>query len=680
MENKWSQKDIEGADSLETLVYATRLLGNEPELVLWGGGNTSLKRREKDFRGREVDVLRVKGTGANMATIDASGFAGVRLDDVLPLREWDEMGDEEMVDYLDHTLMEPKGRRPSVETFLHAFIPHPAVFHTHANAILALADAEDGEEHIKKALGPSVGVVPYFRPGFPLAKAVAEVYDSQPDIIGVVLMNHGLVTWGGDCREAYDRHIELVSRAEAYVEARRKPRPKSSAVPEIEPATRHAVIAKLLPIFRGLVGKDERVVTAYDDSQDVLGFLARPDIAALSQIGPATPDHLLHTKRLPCLVQVVDPSDVEELESALREAVGEYAKAYKEYVDLRNVDKLPESDPFPRVVLIPGIGMVTTGRDNRSARIVRDIYRQTIQVIEGAEAVSGYRSLTVDQAFAAEYWPLERYKLTLRKPTGELEGKVALVTGGAKGIGKAVAERLLEDGAQVILADLDGELAQEAASSLDRGMGDCIGVTMDVTDPAAVERGFQEAVLAFGGLDILVSNAGIAPTGAVIDLPLETWELSFAVNSTGHFLASREAVRIMTAQGTGGAIVFNCTKNITAPGPKIAAYSAAKAAAAQLARVLAMEHGADKIRVNIVNPDSVFTDLWSPQVREDRAAAYGISVDQLEEHYRNRTLLKESVTPRDVAEAVYFLVSERSAKTTGCMIPVDAGISTAFPR
>lgn len=684
MENRWSEREAGSLTPLESLVYATRLIGAEPQLVRWGGGNSSLKVTETDFRGEEVRVLRVKASGANMATIDASGFAGVLLEPLLPLRERNSMSDEAMVAYLDHTLMEPLGPRPSVETLLHAFVPHAAVLHSHADAILALADAADGRRHLAGLFGERVIVVDYYRPGFPLAKAVWEGLQRNPGAIGAILLHHGLVTWGASCREAYDRHIELVSLAEAYVEPRKKirffveeTRPSSEAGAE----ARRKAVAALLPHLRAKLFPEGRGVLRYDDSPEVLSFLELPEAPALAGEGMATPDHMLYAKRRPCFVPAQPGLDAGALKAAVDEALAAYASAYQQYVGGRLGPGQDPRDPHPRVILIPGVGMVTAGRDWKEATVARDFYRQTLHVIEGALALGGYRSLGDDDAFEAEYWPLELRKLSSRPRKGELDGRVALVTGGAKGIGRATARRLLQEGAHVIIADLNEEALRETERELAAAFEDrCFAVVMDVSDEAQVAAAFQEAVVHFGGLDILVSNAGIAPTGAVIDMPLSVWEKSFAVNSTGHFLVSREAVRVMKAQGTGGAIVFNCTKNVVVPGPEFGAYSCAKAAEAQLARILAIEHGRDKIRVNMVNPDSVFTDLWSPQVKQDRAAAYGIPVEKLEEHYRNRTLLKESVLPEDVAECILFLVSDRSAKTTGCMIPVDAGVREAFPR
>jgi len=691
MQNLWSESEVRGKTPLETLVYATRLVGANPRLALWGGGNTSLKLTERDFLGRQVEVLRVKATGADMATIDEKGFAGVRLQEVLAFRHRETMSDEEMVDILDRTLMEPRGPRPSVETFLHAFIPEPVVLHSHANAILALADNTRAEELIRDVFGGRIPCVRYVRPGFPLAKEAAAAYDAHPGAPGLILLHHGLVTWGNTAEEAYRRHVEIVTEAEEAIERARAGRvifhPRSLARKvgeENGPAARKIRrdrAAKLLPVLRGLVSRRQPMIVRFDDSDAVLAFVDSEEAASLSQVGPATPDHMLHTKRVACFVPVDDPDDSEAVSRAVQEAIASYEAQYRAYVEERNHQGLPMLDPAPRVILVPGIGMFTTGKSAREAGIVRDLYAAGIEVIENATALGRYASLTVDEAFAAEYWPLELYKLSLKPKGGELEGKVGLVTGGARGIGRAIVEKLLAEGAHVVVTDRDAAQLEATCRELEGAYPSrLIGVPMDVTSPEDVQKGFREAVLAFGGLDILVSNAGIAPTGAVIDMPLEVWEKSFAVNATGHFLVSQAAVRIMKPQGIGGAIVFNCTKNVVVPGPQFAAYSAAKAAEAQLARVLAIEHGPDKIRVNMVNPDSVFTDLWSPEVRQDRARAYGIRVEELEDYYRKQTLLKESVTPQDVANAVFFLVSEASAKTTGCMLPVDAGVRAAFPR
>jgi NAD(P)-dependent dehydrogenase (short-subunit alcohol dehydrogenase family) len=401
-------------------------------------------------------------------------------------------------------------------------------------------------------------------------------------------------------------------------------------------------------------------------------------------VGPATPDHTIYTRRLPCYVDVESGADAARLSAAIEQSLERFARDYTAYVDAHRPPELQLSDALPRVVLVPGLGMFTAGRDRRTAGIVSDIYHHTIDVIGNAAAFGRYVSLSAKDAFDVEYWPLELYKLTLAPPEKELARRIALVTGGASGIGRAIARRLAAEGAHVVVGDLDGAGAGRTAEEISgaAGAGRALGLTMDVTSEPSVRAAFEATVLAYGGLDILVSNAGVAHSAPVAGMALEDWERSFAVNARGHFLVAREAMRLLIAQGIGGALVFIATKNVMAPGKDFAAYSAAKAAQAQLAKVLALEGAPHAIRANIVNPDAVFQDskLWSDDVRRQRAAAQGIAVEELEDFYRKRNLLAVRILPEDVAEAALFLASDRSAKTTGCTLTVDGGIREAFPR
>jgi rhamnulose-1-phosphate aldolase/alcohol dehydrogenase len=422
----------------------------------------------------------------------------------------------------------------------------------------------------------------------------------------------------------------------------------------------------------------------YDDSSDVLEFVGSTEGRRLSGIGPATPDHLVHSKRRPLWLEVADPTDVAAIVEALRRGVPAYADEYARWYREHTSGQDSMLDPYPRVVLLPGIGMWTTGRDARAALITGDIYHHTISVLGMAQAVSEYTSLTAKDAYDAEYWPLELYKLTLAPPEKEVARQVALVTGAANGIGKAIALRLAAEGAHLAVTDVDTEGAQAVAETINRaqGQGHAVAFPMDVTNEAQVDQAFQHLRLTYGGLDILVSNAGIAPVGAMDALSLQDWQRALDVNTTGHFLVARAAVKVMKEQATGGSLVFIGTKNVPAPGAEFGAYSASKAAAVQLARVLALENGQFGIRCNVVNPDAVFrgSRLWSEEVQQQRAAAHGVAVDQLEAFYQQRNLLKAPVLPEDVAEAVLFLASSRSSKTTGTMLGVDAGVREAFPR
>ena len=671
---------------LDLLVYASRLIGAEPSLVLWGGGNTSIKIRERDHRGREVEVLRVKGSGSDLKSVERKDFPGVRMEDIRALLVREDMGDQEMVAYLAHALQEPGGPRPSIETLLHGFLDAYAVIHTHADAVVSLTNHDRAAEVLAGVFGKEVIALEYRRPGFRISREVAEAVAANPQARALILAKHGTITWGATVREAYEATIELITRAEEAIAERRRGRRVFGGVrvPALPPERRRAVAVAVLPRLRGWLSRVQRQIVAFDDDPAVLEFVGSTEAPALSQVGPATPDHTIYTKRLPCFVAVDRADDPAAVAAAVEESLAEFERQYTAYFEAHRLEGATLVDPLPRVVLVPGLGMFTAGRDRRTASIVDDMYRHTIDVIGNASAFGRYVSLTPRDAFDVEYWPLELYKLSLAPPEKELARRIALVTGAASGIGRAVARRLAAEGAHVVVADLDEAGARRTAEEITAaaGAGRALGLGMDVTREDSVQAAFEQTILAYGGLDILVSNAGVAQAGSVVDTSLADWERSFAVNATGHFLVAREAMRVFVRQGLGGAMVFVATKNVMAPGKDFAAYSAAKAAEAQLAKVLALEGGPHGIRVNIVNPDAVFQDsrLWSEEVRRQRAAAQGISVEELEEFYRRRNLLGVRILPEDVAEAVLFLASDRSAKTTGCTLTVDGGLREAFPR
>ncbi|HVE71987.1 MAG TPA: bifunctional rhamnulose-1-phosphate aldolase/short-chain dehydrogenase [Thermoanaerobaculia bacterium] len=661
MQNRWSDTP---EDPIEQLVHQSRLVGMEEGLVLWGGGNNSVKAAAADLLGRPIEVMYIKSSGSDMKSIVPKQFPAVRLDYIAPLRTRDEdMSDQEMVDYLAKCLIDPASARPSIETLLHAFLPARAVLHTHADAILALTNTNAREETVRACFGDDVIVVPYRRPGFRLSRDVADAFDAHPDAAGLVLMNHGLITWGDSVREAYERHIELVTRAEEFIGSRGAAaasaaegrRPGAAAAPQI----RGALAGRILEL---------------DDSPETLAFLAREDASRITQIGPATPDHLLYTKRQPLFLQPGDD---------IRARLEEWQARYKAHYDA-HPSEFAMLEPMPRIVLMPGAGMWTAGKDARAARIVRDIYRHTMRILAAAESLGGYATLNDEDAFHAEYWPLELYKLTLLPKEKELASKVALITGAASGIGRACAERFAEEGAHVVVTDIDLALAEEVAQSIlkKHGLRRAIAMRLDVADEASVNDAFGRTVREYGGVDVVVSNAGISSFGTLDTLDVKDWDRAFAVNARGHFLVARAAIRILKEQDLGGSIVFNASKNVTAPGKEFGAYSVSKAAEAQLCRIVALEGGEHGIRANMLNPDAIFggSRFWSEEMRSMRAQAYGVDTSRLPDFYRNRTLLKVEVTADDVAEAALFLAGPRSAKTTGAMLPVDGGVKEAFPR
>ncbi len=671
-----------GLTELDALVYRSNLLAADRRIVNFGGGNTSVKTRELDHAGRELTVLWVKGSGSDLATIGRSGFAGLRIDEILPLAERDAMSDEEMVVYLARCQLDPLMPRPSIETLLHAFVPHAHVDHTHPDAIGAIVGTRDGERLAEECFGSDAVWIPYLRPGFALSKLVAEAVTEHPEAKLVLLAKHGLVTWGETAEESYAATLDAINRAAAFAVERphgREPFGGRAVEPVVEDATAD-LLADVLPVLRGAVSVDGPRILQVDTSPEALEFACGAESPELSQVGAACPDHLVHTRRRPVWVDF-DPGaeDAALLRERIVRRVREWQEREVDYFQrYRSEDRL--SDPSPRVVVIQGVGLVSVGRTLRAAGLARDLYHRAINVMRSASALGGFVSLDDEESFAIEYWPLELYKLTLAPPARELQGTIALITGAAGGIGSAVGRTLVAEGACVVATDVDVDGAARVAGEL----GDvAIATRADVLDEESVIDAYRAAVLAFGGVDIVVSNAGIASSAPLEETSLELWDRNNDILARGYFLVVREAARVLRAQGMGGSVVFIGSKNALAPGKNAAAYSAAKAASLHLARCLAEELGPAGIRVNTVNPDAVLegSRIWDSAWREERARAYGIPPDELEEHYRERTTLKVNVVPADIAEAVlYFASPRRAAKSTGNILNVDGGVALAYPR
>ncbi len=686
--DQWSDSEAaRAATTLDEVLLASHLLGANRALANFGGGNTSAKGTATDHVGREVRAIWVKGSGSDLATMSAKDFTPLRLDEIEPLLGRDEMSDEDMVAHLARCQLDPAAPRSSIETLLHAFIPAAHVHHTHPDAINALACAADGHDLIAECFGDSAAWIEYIRPGFTLAKQVGQAVRANPELRLVVLAKHGLVVWGDTAREAYEQTVAVCNQAAELVNARSTQVRRFGGAaadnggggPDSEART--ALLTQVLPALRGAVSSARAKVLVTDVSAPVCELVDSGHGREIATVGAACPDHLVHTKRVPMWVPY-DPArdDLDTLRSRLADSAAEYRHAYEAYFERNASEGDVMSDPDPRVVLIENLGMVTAGTTPKAARISRDLYHRAIEVMAGAGAVSEFVSLTEAESFAVEYWPLELYKLSLAPAPGELQGRVALVTGAAGGIGRAVVRALSGAGASVVAFDLDGDGAADAVSELGDG-GASVGG--DVTSEDAVAAAFAAAVEAFGGVDIVVSNAGIASSAPIGDTTLEEWQRNQAVLGTGYFLVAREAFRVLQGQDRGGSIVFVASKNALVAGPNASAYSSAKAAELHLARCLAEEGGAAGIRVNTVNPDAVLqgSRIWDSSWRTERADAYGIAPDQLEEHYRRRTALGVSVIPEDVANAVLHFASEaRSAKSTGNILNVDGGVAAAFPR
>jgi rhamnulose-1-phosphate aldolase/alcohol dehydrogenase len=690
-EDRWDDASSAGLSSLDALVYRSNLLGSDRALANQGGGNTSSKGTAVDHAGRQQRVLWVKGSGTDLASIAPSGFAVLRLDEIIPLRRREEMDDTAMVDFLRRSALDPDQPRPSIETLLHAFIAAPQVDHTHPDAIIALTSSPNGRKLAEETFGEEVVWLDYQRPGFDMSRRIAELLDANPSAHAVLLEKHGLVTWGESGEESYRRTIEFVSRAARAIEKAGAGRfglggPK---VAECGEQDAQFLLLASLPALRGALLTDaDGVVLEVDRSPEAVAFASSVRAPEVSQVGAPCPDHLINTKHKPLAIEF-DPSSAgaAELTDAFRDGVGAYVDWYREYYG-RNVSD--ESRPFPmdpagpRVVLIPGVGIVTSGADATRARTARDLYHRAIAVEDAADSIGGFRSLTEAEAFAIEYWPLERYKLAQAPPPRELAGRIAVITGGASGIGRATARLLAHLGAHVVVADVNRDGAEAVAEEIVGacGLRRAVAAHVDVTDENAVAEMMERTVLEYGGLDILVASAGLATSAPVTETTLEEWELNYAVLARGYFLCAREAFRVLLQQDRGGAIVFVGSKNALVAGANAAAYSSAKAASLHLARCLAEEGGPHGIRVNTVNPDAVIqgSGIWSSDWKAERASTYGVTEDDLQSFYSGRTKLGVSVYPEDVAEAIAFLAGPRSAKSTGNVINVDGGVTAAYPR
>ncbi|MBZ9844497.1 bifunctional rhamnulose-1-phosphate aldolase/short-chain dehydrogenase [Mesorhizobium sp. CA5] len=689
--NLWDDAKAEGMSGPELLVYRSNTLGSDKRVTNYGGGNTSSKVWQKDpLTGEDVEVLWVKGSGGDSASIKLDGFATLYMQKLRALKGLYRgvEHEDEMVSYLPHCTFNLNPRAASIDTPLHAFVPKACVDHMHPDAIIAVAAAKDSKAITKEIFGDAIGWLPWKRPGFELGLWLEKFCLENPDAKGVVLESHGLFTWGDTPKECYETTISVINQAIDWFE--RKSEGKAifggEVVQSLDASARRAIAAKLMPRIRGLISEKSHKLGHFDDQPAVLEFVNSKDLRPLAALGTSCPDHFLRTKIRPLVIEF-DPAkpDVDAVIARLADDIAEYRVGYQAYYDsCKHPDSPAIRDPNAVVYLMPGVGMFTFAGDKATARISGEFYVNAINVMRGASTVSSYVGLPAQEAFDIEYWQLEEAKLQRLPKPKALAGQIALVTGGAGGIGRATATRLLREGACVMLADIDEAALASANDELSKAYGkDFVRpVRIDVTSEDQVASGFAETSVEFGGIDILVSNAGLASSAPIEETTLALWNKNMDILSTGYFLVSREAFRLFRAQKIGGNVVFVASKNGLAASPNASAYCTAKAAEIHLARCLALEGAEAQIRVNVVNPDAVLrgSKIWTGEWKEQRAAAYKMSTDDLEEHYRSRSMLKRSVFPEDIAEAIYFFASDMSAKSTGNIVNVDAGNAQSFTR
>ncbi|SDG51321.1 bifunctional rhamnulose-1-phosphate aldolase/short-chain dehydrogenase [Klenkia brasiliensis] len=672
---------------VQELLDRSHRYGSDPTVTNYGGGNTSVKVTvTSPASGKDVELVYVKGSGGDLGTLQPQGLAVLErapflaLDDVYRGVEHE----DEMVALFPHAAFGAGGATPSIDTPMHGLVDCPHVDHLHPDSVTALACAADGPALVAELWGGKVAWVDWKRPGWELGRQISEIA-RDPEVIGAVLGGHGLTSWGSTSAQAQERALGIIEQAAEFIAARSVAEPFGAVVPghEAQPEQqRRARAAQLFPLLRRVASASSRQVGHFTDSEVVLDFLSREKLAELVALGTSCPDHFLRTKIRPMVLDTPVDAPLADVEARLAELLAEYQAEYSAYYQRHAQPGSPAMrGSAPAIVLVPGIGMFSFGADHQTARVAGEYYVNAINVMRGAEGLSRYAPISEAEKFAVEYWQLEEDKLARRPKPKALSGRVALVTGAASGIGLATARLLAEHGADIVVADLDLARSEEVAAELG-GPDRAVAVRMDVSDPDAVAAGIQQAVLALGGVDIVVNNAGFVKPGSLADTTLADWDAQFAVMTRGSFVVAQAAAPVMRAQGLGGDVINICSKNAVFAGPNNLAYSSAKAAQAHMVRLLATELGDDGIRVNGINPDGVVrgSGIFSGGWGASRAATYGVQEDDLGKYYASRTVLKEEVLPEHVAGAVLALTNGTLAVTTGLLVPVDSGVAAAFLR
>ena len=679
----WDDARAASLDEPGLLLYRSNLLGADLRITNFGGGNTSVKVAMTDpLSKKQVSVLWVKGSGGDIGSMNLDGFATLYMDKLESLKGLYSSLDQEdaMVHALNHCIYNLNSKAPSIDTCLHGYVPFAHVDHVHSDAVIAIAASQDSERLTKEVFGNEMGYLPWQRPGIDLGIKLGKIAKENPNFVGVVLGSHGLFTWGHTAKECYGTTLRIINKAAVWLErTRQQPAFKGAKVQSLTDSERKATALRLMPEIRGRISKHERKIGHFVDSPEVLEFVNSNQLEALAPLGTSCPDHFLRTKICPLIV----PYDADA--AALDTLIDGYRAGYAAYYErCKHANSPAIRDPNAVIYLVPQVGMLSFAKDKATARVAAEFYINAINVMRGASGVSAYQGLPEQEAFNIEYWLLEEAKLSRMPKPKSLAGRVAFITGGAGGIGSAIASKLLSEGACVVLADIDQASLDEVTAGFAKtyGKDNVRGVKMDVTSEDAVITAMNETALAYGGVDIVVNNAGITISAPVEDTTVDLWNKNFSVMGTGYFLVGREGYRLLKRQSLGGSMVFICSKNAVAASPGASAYCSVKAAELHLARCMALEGAPMGIRVNVVNPDAVLrgSKIWQGPWRQQRAASLKIAQDDLEEHYRKRSLLLRSVFPEDIAEGVYFFASDLSSKSTGNFLNVDAGNAASFSR